>query len=165
MRGLSLEFRLNPDYAEMLSALSALSAEGAEFLIVGAFAVAAYGIPRSTGDIDIWVNPDPANAERVWRALERFGAPLRNLSPSDFTQTDFVFQMGVRPCRIDLMTAISGVDWNEAWSTRLDGAIEGMTLPVLSKELLIRNKRAAARPQDLADADRLEHGLRKGRKR
>jgi hypothetical protein len=160
MRGLSLEFRLNPDYAEMLSALSA---EGAEFLIVGAFAVAAHGIPRATGDIDIWVNPDPANAERVWRALERFGAPLRNLSPSDFTQADLIFQMGVRPRRIDLLTSISGVEWNEAWSNRLDGTIEGLTLPVLSKELLIRNKRAAGRPQDLADADRLERGLRKGR--
>jgi hypothetical protein len=151
---------LNPDYAEMLSALSA---ENAEFLIVGAFAVAAHGIPRATGDIDIWVNPDPANAERVWRALQRFGAPLANLVPSDFTQTDLVFQMGVRPRRIDLMTAISGVDWDEAWPTRLQGAIEGLTLPVLSKELLIRNKRATGRPQDLADADRLERRLRKGR--
>jgi hypothetical protein len=154
MHGRLREFPLNPDYAEMLSALSA---ENIEFLIVGAFAVAAHGIPRATGDIDIWVDPDPSNAERVWKALLRFGAPLVNLSPADFTQPNLVFQVGIRPQRIDFMTSISGVEWTEAWPTRLDGKVEGLTLPVLSAEMLVRNKRATGRPQDLVDADRLEH--------
>jgi len=125
-------------------------------LIVGAFAVAADDVPRATGDIDIWVNPDCSNAERVWRALLRFGAPLVNLSPADFTHPSLVCQIGVRPQRIDFMTSISGVEWTEAWPTRLNANVEGLTLPILSAELLVRNKRATGRPQDLVDADSLE---------
>ena len=86
----------------------------------------------------------------------RFGAPLANLSPADFTQLNLVFQIGVPPQRIDFLTSISGVEWSEAWPTRLDGNVEGLTLPVLSAEMLVRNKRATARPQDLVDADLLE---------
>jgi hypothetical protein len=149
---------LNPDYAEMLSALFA---ENVEFLIVGAVAVAAHGIPRATGDIDIWVNPDPANAERVWGALVRFGAPLAHTSPADFASPNVIFQLGVPPRRIDLITTIDGVDWNEAWATRATVEVDNIELPLLSCELLLRNKRAAGRPQDLADAVRLERHLSK----
>lgn len=151
---------MNPDYVEMLSALFA---EKAEFLLVGAFAVAAHGAPRTTGDIDFWVNPDPDNAAKVWRALLRFGAPLASLKPEDFQQPNLVFQMGVPPVRIDLITSIDGVEWAEAWSTRVVKNIEGIEIPVLSTDLLIRNKRATGRPKDCIDADRLERRLRKRR--
>jgi len=144
---------LNPDYAEILSAFST---ESVEYLVVGAFALAAHGAPRTTGHIDFWVNPDPANVERLWRALLRFGAPLERLSPQDFHKPDIVFQMGAPPARIDLLTSIDGVAWNDAWSTHVVKNIQGLNLPVLSSDLLIRNKRSTGRPQDLVDADRLE---------
>jgi hypothetical protein len=152
---------LNPDYAEILSALFA---ENAEFLVVGAFALAAHGAPRTTGDIDLWVNPDPANARRVWQALLKFGAPLSGFSPDDFSKPDVVFQMGVPPVRIDLLTSIDGVEWNEAWAGRLVKEVEGVRVPVLSSEHMIRNKRATGRPQDLVDADILERRLSKHKK-
>jgi hypothetical protein len=152
---------LNPDYAEILSALFA---ENAEFLVVGAFALAAHGAPRTTGDIDLWVNPDPANARRVWQALLKFGAPLSGFSPDDFSKPDVVFQMGAPPVRIDLLTSIDGVEWNEAWAGRLVKEVEGVRVPVLSSEHMIRNKRATGRPQDLVDADILERRLSKHKK-
>ena len=116
-----MERRLNRDYNDILSALSA---EGAEFLIVGAYALAAHGIPRATGDIDIWVRPTPENAMRVMRALKRFGAALLDLTEDDLATADTVFQMGVAPSRIDMMTGISGVTFEQAWPSRLTVAIE-----------------------------------------
>jgi hypothetical protein len=113
---------LNRDYSDILSALSA---EGAEFLIVGAYAVGAHGIPRATGDIDIWVRPTPENAKRVMRALKQFGAALLDLTEDDLAAADTVFQMGVAPSRIDLMTGITGVTFEQAWPSRVTVAIEG----------------------------------------
>jgi hypothetical protein len=147
---------LNPDYRDMLSALSD---EGVEFLLVGAFALAAHGLPRATGDIDIWIDRSNANAARVWRALRRFGAPLRDLTPEDLTTPDLVFQIGVAPRRIDLLTSIDGVSFSEAWPQRVLVELEGMTFPVIGRAHLIRNKRASGRPQDLADLERLERPL------
>lgn len=97
---------LNPDFAEMLRTLSD---EGVEFLLVGAYAMAAHGVPRATGDIDVWVKPSRDNAERVLRALGRFGAPLFDLSAADLARVGTVFQLGVPPRRIDLLTSIDGV--------------------------------------------------------
>jgi len=97
---------MNRDFAEMLNALSA---EGAEVLVVGAYAVAGHGLPRATGDIDLWVRPTPENAARVWRALERFGAPRSRLTPASFTEPDIVYQIGLPPNRIDILTTIDGV--------------------------------------------------------
>jgi hypothetical protein len=139
---------LNRDYNEILSALCA---EGAEFLIVGAYAVGAHGIPRATGDIDIWVRPTPENASRVMRALKRFGAALLDLTEEDLATADTVFQMGVAPSRIDVMTGISGVTFEQAWPSRVTVAIEGLTVPVIGRDDLLRNKAASARPRDLAD--------------
>jgi hypothetical protein len=148
MGGPFLERRLNRDYNDILSALSA---EGAEFLIVGAYALAAHGIPRATGDIDIWVRPTPENATRVMRALKRFGAALLDLTEDDLATADTVFQMGVAPSRIDVMTGISGVTFEQAWPSRLTVAIEGLTVPVIGRDELFRNKAASGRPKDLAD--------------
>jgi hypothetical protein len=148
MRGPFVESRLNRDYSDVLSALCA---EGAEFLIVGAYAVGVHGIPRATGDIDIWVRPTSENAIRVMRALKRFGAALLDLTEEDLATTDTVFQMGVAPNRIDVITGISGVTFDEAWPSRVTVAIEGLTVPVIGRDDLLRNKAASGRPKDLAD--------------
>jgi hypothetical protein len=139
---------MNRDFAEMLSALSAA---GAEFLIVGAHAVAAHGYPRATGDLDVWVRPTPENAERVWSALAQFRAPLFDLSKEDLSRPGVVFQIGVPPCRIDILTEITGVTFDEAWPGRLTAAVEGRSLPFIGRRELLANKRAAARPKDLGD--------------
>ena len=139
---------MNRDYAEMLSALSAA---GADFLVVGAHALAVHGRPRATGDLDIWVRPSPENAVRVWRALEAFRAPLFDLTLEDLTRPGVVFQMGVPPCRIDILTEISGVTFEEAWPRRVSFVVDGQRLPFLGRADLAANKRAAGRPKDLAD--------------
>ncbi len=139
---------MNPDFAEMLSALSEA---GADYLIVGAHALAAHGLPRATGDLDIWVRPTPENAQRVLSALRVFGAPLFDLTEADLTQPTTVFQIGIVPNRIDILTGISGVTFEEAWPRRVVHAVEEQALPFLGLEDLERNKRASGRPKDLAD--------------
>jgi hypothetical protein len=143
---------VNRDFAEMLSALSEA---GAEFLIVGAHALAAHGIARATGDIDIWVKPTRENAERVMRALVAFGAPLKDLTLDDLTKTDTVFQIGVEPCRVDILSGITGVQFADAWSRRVVLEIEGATVPVLGRADFVANKRASGRPKDLLDLELL----------
>ena len=144
---------MNPDYHDMLSALSG---EDAEYLVVGAYALAVHGLPRATGDIDLWVRPVADNARRVLAALRRFGAPLDELTERDLVTPGTVFQIGVAPRRIDILTSIDAVDFDEAWTMRRIVDIEGLRIPVVSREHLIRNKKATGRPQDSADAARLE---------
>lgn len=148
---------LNEDYKEMLQCLSA---ENVRFLLVGAYAVAAHGYPRATKDIDIFVQPVPDNASSLMRALARFGAPLSNVSAGDFATAGIVFQIGSQPRRIDLLTWISGVDFQQAYDRRQMVCLEGLDVPVISLEDLIANKRATGRMQDLADVERLEAALR-----
>jgi len=154
MPGHSREIRLlNPDFRDMLSALSD---EKAEFLLVGAHALAAHGLPRATGDMDLWIRASGENARRVWRALARFGAPLDQLSETDLQAPETVFQIGISPCRIDILTSISAVEFEEAWSGRLEVELEGLRIPVIGRSHLLRNKKAVGRPKDLADAAWLE---------
>jgi len=136
--------------------LFALCAAGVEFLIVGAHALAAHGIPRATGDLDVWVRATPENAERVLAALRAFGAPLFDLARDDLTRPDTIFQIGVIPCRVDILTSISGVEFDAAWPGRLQLDIEGLTVPCIGRSELLANKRAAGRPKDLADLALLE---------
>jgi predicted nucleotidyltransferase len=136
--------------------LSALSDAGVEFLIVGAHALAAHGAPRATRDLDIWVNPTPENAARVMKALRAFGAALMDLTEEDLTTPGTVFQIGVDPFRVDILTAISGVAFDEAWKNRLSLDIEGVRMPVLGRQDFIANKRATGRTKDLADIEELE---------
>src|SRR5439155_2321684 len=138
--------------------LVALSAEGVEYLLVGAYAMAAHGVPRATGDIDIWVRPSPGNAERVLRALRHFGAPLLDLKASDLSRDGTVFQLGVPPRRIDLLTSIDGVAFDEAWPERITGRFGELEVTVIGRDPLIRNERAAARLKDTVDVRLLEHG-------
>jgi hypothetical protein len=139
---------MNSDFADMLSALSAA---GVEFLIVGAHALAAHGVPRATGDLDIWIRPSPDNAARTLRALAAFGAPLSDLSVDDLTRPDTVFQMGVPPSRIDILSGITGVNFADAWDRRVTVQLTEGEVAVLSKADFIANKTAAGRPKDLAD--------------
>jgi hypothetical protein len=144
---------LNEDYKDMLQALVD---EKVKFLLVGAYALAAHGYPRSTMDIDIWVMPVSENADAVLRALRRFGAPLHNLTRSDLEKEGTVFQIGVAPRRIDIMTAASGLQFEESFSRAMAVEIEGIRVHIPSVADLIRNKRASGRTKDLADAEALE---------
>ena len=145
---------LNEDYRDMLQALVD---EEVRFLLVGAYALAAHGYPRATVDIDIWVMPSPENADAVLRALQRFGAPLQNLAKADLERDGTVFQIGVAPLRVDIMTAASGLQFDDAFlhSTAVD--IEGIEVHIPSVADLIVNKLASGRTKDLADAEALEN--------
>lgn len=144
---------MNPNFRDLLHEFCAVKVE---FLLVGAHALAAHGHTRATKDLDLWIRPTQANAKRVISALVRFGAPLQGLREKDLTEPDVVFQIGVDPLRIDILTSIDGLEFDEAWTDRGQVAIEGLEVPVLSREHLIRNKRASGRLQDLADVERLE---------
>jgi hypothetical protein len=145
---------LNEDYREMLQILGD---EKVRFLLVGAYALAAHGYPRATMDIDIWVMPAPDNADAVLRALRRFGAPLNNLTKADLEQEGTVFQIGVAPRRIDIITAVSGLQFDEAFSHASPVDVEGVQVYNPSVADLICNKRASGRTKDLADAEALEY--------
>ena len=145
---------LNEDYKDLLLALSA---EKVKYLLVGGYALAAHGYPRATMDIDIWVKPDPANAAAVLRSLERFGAPIQNLSQKDLEKDDTVFQIGVAPRRIDILTGVSGLDFDATFSNAIEVRIDEVLLRIPSAADLIRNKRASGRTRDLADAELLEN--------
>ncbi len=146
---------LNRDYYDMLSALCDAKAD---FLVVGAFALAAHGYPRATGDIDIWIRRTADNANRVMAALQQFQAPLMGLSKEDLQTPGVVFQIGVAPRRIDILTSISAVEFEEAWQERKEVNVDGLRFFVIGRESLIRNKRATGRPKDELDARWLETG-------
>ena len=144
---------MNSDFLDMLSALSA---ENVEFMVVGAYALAAHGYPRATGDIDIWIRRSAENAQRVWKALLLFRAPLYDLRIADLENPDIVFQVGIAPRRIDILTSISGVEFDEAWPFRKEILLSGQRVAVIGREQLLQNKKATGRPKDLADAAWLE---------
>jgi hypothetical protein len=144
---------LNPDFRDLFAALNA---EGAEFLLVGGYAMAVHDAPRFTKDLDVWVRPGADNAPRVHAALERFGAPLAGLTVSDLATPGVVFQIGVAPNRIDVLTAIDGVQFEEAWPDRFESSYGAERVPVIGRAHLVRNKRATGRAQDRLDADLLD---------
>ncbi len=144
---------LNEDYRDMLHVLSE---EQVRFILVGAYALAAHGYPRATMDIDIWVMPSPENADAVLRALSRFGAPLHNLTKEDLLKDGTIFQIGVAPRRIDIITSASGLQFETTYQNSISVNIEGIEVRIPSIEDLILNKRAIGRTKDLADAEALE---------
>ena len=144
---------MNPDFCDMLSAFNEA---GVEYLVVGAYALAAHGLVRSTGDIDLWVRPTAENASRVMKALQDFRAPLGNLTETDLYTPDVVFQIGLPPRRIDLLTSIANVDFDEAWADRKPTIVSGIRFPVLGRAMFLKNKRSTGRAKDLADAEWLE---------
>jgi len=136
--------------------LSAFAGAEAKYLLVGAYAMAAHGHVRATGDIDFWIDRSHENAERVMVALAEFGAPLHGLEADDLEAPDLVFQVGVAPRRIDILTGIDGVSFEEAWPERHEIRISNLTVPVIGRRHLLRNKRATGRLKDAADAAWLE---------
>jgi len=147
----------NDDFRDLLACLRDAQVD---YVIVGAHALAAHQLPRATGDLDVLVRPSDDNATRVYRALAAFGAPLtaHGVRSADFATPGTVYQLGLPPRRIDVLTSISGVTFDEAWAGRLEVELHGERMPVLGRDELIRNKRAAGRPKDLADVHALERG-------
>ena len=150
---------MNQDFRDLLAEFNARQVE---FLLVGAHALAAHGHVRATQDLDVWVRPAPENAKRVIEALRAFGAPLHDLTEKDLSTPGLIFQIGVEPIRIDILTVIDGVEFDEAWPDRMISKFSDQPVAVLSREHLIKNKLAVARTQDLADVEKLKS---KGRER
>jgi len=144
---------MHPDFKELLVEFNA---HRVEYLVVGAHALAAHGHVRATKDIDVWVHATPQNARRVKAALLAFGAALHGASLEELSEPDFMLQLGVAPVRVDILTSITAVRFEEAWASRLQTIFDGEPVGVLSREHLIANKTATARPQDLADVDTLK---------
>ncbi|MFY7922199.1 MAG: hypothetical protein ACOVSI_07260 [Gemmatimonas sp.] len=142
------------DFRDLLAELRRAEAR---FLVVGAHALAAHGVPRATVDLDVWIDPSPENAARVWSALAAFGAPLDALmiTPADLTRPDTVAQFGLPPWRIDILTGISGVTFDEAWPDRMEAYFDDVLVPFIGQDAFIRNKRASGRLKDLADIEAL----------
>ena len=149
-----MEFlRSSGDFNDLLSSLNA---EAARYLVVGGFALAAYGRPRYTKDLDLWVDPGGDNPDRVFRALATFGAALAGVTPDDFRDPDCVFQVGVEPLRIDILNDISGITFAEAWPNRHASVYGDTPVFVISRDDFVINKRASGRPRDLRDIASLE---------
>ena len=154
--------RMNADFLDLLTALS--DAE-ARFLIVGAYAVGVHGRPRATKDLDLWIEASADNARRVMQALRNFGAPLGDLAEQDLATPGIGFKMGEPPSRIDILTQIEGVAFEEAWPRRIEASFGSARCAVIGRADLLANKRAAGRPQDLAEVAALERLEKTKRKR
>ena len=146
---------LAPDFDEFIGSLNA---RGVEFVIVGAYALAFHGAPRFTGDLDVLIRPTAENASRLLLALEAFGFPVLELSPEAVADHRRMLEMGVPPVQIRVMSTITGVDWNDAWTGSVEGSLGSHRVRFLGRDSFLRNKRAAGRPKDLADIDALESG-------
>lgn len=143
----------NQDFKDLFAEFNA---HGVEFLVVGAHALAAHGYVRATKDLDVWVKPDDENAARIISALATFGAPTHTVTERDFAAPGITFQIGVEPVRIDIITAVDGLTFEQAWPNRVLSEYGGEPVFVVSRDDLVRNKRAAGRPQDLVDIATLE---------
>ena len=143
---------MSSDFEELLRTFSA---SGVRYLIVGGHAVMLYTEPRYTKDLDVWIDPSPENAAKVFSALAAFGAPLAGLAPDDFARQGFVYQMGVPPLRVDILMSIDGVTFEEAWPNRIESALGAQPAWFIGREDLLRNKRASGRHIDLHDAELL----------
>jgi hypothetical protein len=143
---------MNPDFVDLLRAFAAAEVR---CLVVGAYALAHHGRPRATGDLDVWIDPTPTNAARVMRALAAFGAPLHDVREDDFSRPGVVFQMGVPPARIDVLTDLTGLSFDEAWPDREPGRFGPLMVDFIGRDAFVRNKRATGRTRDLSDVEGL----------
>jgi hypothetical protein len=144
--------KLSRDFKEFVASLNA---EGVRYLIVGGYAVAAHGHPRYTKDLDVWLEVSSDNAKRTVAALAQFGFENLGLREEDFLEPGVVVQLGHPPQRIDLMTTASGVSFDECYAARMEFEIDGVRVPFINVDHLLRNKRAVGRPQDHADIEAL----------
>jgi hypothetical protein len=137
--------KINSDYKDLLRNLNAA---GARYLVVGGYAVMIHSEPRFTKDLGLWVDPAPANAALVYRALAAFGAPLRGIKPEDFTEPEVFYQVGIDPVRADILTSLPGLEFGAAWERRVTVDFDGEPAGVISREDLLISKRMANRPAD-----------------
>jgi hypothetical protein len=144
---------MNPDFIDLLRAFNAADVR---FLVVGAYALALHGRPRATGDLDLWIDATPDNAARLMEALAAFGAPLAGVSVADFAREGIVYQIGVPPGRIDILTKLTGLTFADAWSGRLKRPFGDVEVDFIGRDAFLRNKRATGRPKDLGDIEGLE---------
>ncbi len=143
----------NQDFKELFKTFND---ENVEYLVVGAYAVIYYTKPRYTKDLDIWINPTHENALRVYNALKKFGAPLIDIRPESFTDPALIYQIGIEPNRIDIIMSITGCEFSRAWNSRSSSTYEDIPIHILSKEDLIKAKKATGRPRDMLDVQLLE---------
>jgi hypothetical protein len=143
---------MNQDFVDLLRAFNDHSVR---FLIVGAYALGVHGRPRATGDLDVWIDATPDNAARVMRALDAFGAPLGQVNEADFASPGIVFQMGLPPGRIDVLTQLTGLTFDAAWPDRVQAPFGPVAADVIGREAFIKNKRATGRAKDLGDIESL----------
>ncbi len=144
---------LNKDLREFVALLNS---NKVEYLVVGAFAVAYYGYPRYTGDLDILFRATEQNVRRIITALTEFGFGSLGIRAEDLLSDGKVIQLGVNPNRIDLLNSISGVSFEDAWANRQEGKLDGINAPFIGLRTLIRNKQSTGRSKDLADVDELK---------
>ena len=143
---------VNSDFSDLLRIFNT---HNVKYLVIGGYAVVQYAEPRFTKDLDVLISTDTVNAEAVYNALREFGAPLAGLTPKDFSEEGFFFQMGVPPIRVDVLMGIPGINFEDCWGRRMEVDFDGLKVVFISKNDLIASKRAAGRPQDLIDADLL----------
>lgn len=153
---------LNSHYRDLFASLNDA---GVRYLLVGGYAMAYHRLPRFTKDIDIWVEPTLDNSERVWKALRAFGSPQKDINRTTFSKPDVIFQIGVPPNRIDIISSIEALDFQSAWKNRVDTRFCAIPIYVLGHADLVANKRAVGRPQDLLDADALERAKARSKRR
>ncbi|MBK8270016.1 MAG: nucleotidyltransferase [Planctomycetes bacterium] len=144
---------LKQDFKEFIELLNSA---GVKYVLVGAYAVAHHGAPRYTSDIDFLIEPSLANAQLVLQVLNTFGFASLRITETDLSKANQIVQLGVKPNRIDLLTSISGVSFDQAYDARVNAEIDGVLVPILGCVELIRNKRSSGRPKDVADAVSLE---------
>lgn len=143
---------VNSDFTELMNLFNA---NKVRYLIIGGYALIQYSEPRYTKDLDIWISTDQDNAAAVYKTLKEFGAPLVELTEKDFAKEGYFYQMGRPPMRVDILMGIPGVEFEKAWSRRLEVDFDGLEVKFISKEDLISAKLASGRPQDLIDAQSL----------
>lgn len=144
--------QLPPDFSEFLKLLNV---HGVEYLLIDGYAVAYYGYPRATADMDIWIAIAPNNAQKMCTVLEEFGMPVSELQPTMFLAADKIVRMGVPPLRLEILTSISGVAFAEAYAARQAVDIHGVSVSLINRTHLIQNKRASGRHKDLDDVEHL----------
>lgn len=150
---------VSSDYRDLFKILNRYKVR---YLLVGAYAVSYYTEPRFTKDLDIWIEPDKKNADRTYKALKRFGAPLKSVSPDDFTKKKLLYQIGVAPVRVDIMMDLAGLDFARAWRSRKRSRYADVTVNILGLRELITSKKRFKREQDKLDLKRLKRLKRQG---
>ena len=143
---------VNSDFTELLKLFND---NNVRYLVIGGYALIQYAEPRYTKDLDLWISTDANNAAAIYNALKTFGAPLTDLTEDDFSEEGYFYQLGVPPVRVDILMGIPGGDFAQSWRNRNEIDFGGLVVPFISKDDLIKSKKASGRPQDLIDADLL----------